>query len=281
MKYIGAHVSSAEGVFNAPLRAKEIGAKAFALFIKNQRQWFAKANTPAEIAKFKENLAISGIAPEYVLPHDSYLINLGHPEAEKRKRSTAALLDEAQRAEKLGLKLLNFHPGSHLKQISEAACLDNIAAAMNEVLAKTETITLVIENTAGQGGNVGYKFEHLADLIDKTVVKERVGACIDTCHMFAAGYDIRTKIAYTQTWQEFANIVGFEYLKAMHLNDAKSEFASRVDRHHSIGLGNIGLDAFKFIMQDKRMDEIPLILETIDSALWPEEIKLLYDFIEE
>ena len=280
-KYVGAHVSASGGVYNAVDNALEIGAKAFALFVKNQRQWSAKPLDEKTIAKFKEKLEASGIEPKHVLPHDSYLINLGHPEDEKREKSMNAFLDEVHRCEQLGLVKLNFHPGSHLKKISEEECLDRIAEAMNWTLENSESVSLVIENTAGQGSNLGYKFEHLAYLIDKVKDKSRVGVCIDTCHMFTAGYDIRTKEAYEKTWAEFDAIVGFEYLQGMHINDSKPPLGSRVDRHHSLGKGEIGLDAFRFIMNDPRMDDIPLVLETIDESLWPEEIKLLYSFIEE
>ena len=280
-KYAGAHVSASGGVYNAVDNALEIGAKAFALFVKNQRQWTAKPLDEKTIAKFKEKLEASGIEPKHVLPHDSYLINLGHPEDEKREKSMNAFLDEVHRCEQLGLVKLNFHPGSHLKKISEEECLDRIADAMNWTLENSESVSLIIENTAGQGSNLGYKFEHLAYLIDKVKDKSRVGVCIDTCHMFTAGYDIRTKEAYEKTWQEFDDIVGFKYLQGMHINDSKPPLGSRVDRHHSLGKGEIGLDAFRFIMNDPRMDDIPLVLETIDESLWPEEIKLLYSFIEE
>lgn len=278
MKYVGAHVSTAGGVYNAPLNAMDIGAKAFAMFTKNQRQWSAKPYTNADIKKFKENLKQSKIKPEHVLPHDSYLINLGNPDATKRQQSLNAFIDEASRCEQLGLSLLNFHPGSHLREISEEKCLDLIAAGMNHTIEHTDSVILVIENTAGQGSNLGYCFEHLAYLIKKVHDKSRVGVCIDTCHMFAAGYDIRTKSTYKKTWEDFGKIVGFKYLKAMHLNDSKSTFESRVDRHHSIGAGNLGLEPFKFLMKDSRMDNMPLILETIDPELWEKEIKLLYSF---
>ena len=280
-KFVGAHVSASGGVYNAVDNALEIGAKAFALFVKNQRQWNAKPFDEKTIAKFKEKLEASGIAPKHVLPHDSYLINLGHPEDEKWEKSKNAFLDEVHRCEQLGLVKLNFHPGSHLKKITEEECLERIAEAMNWTLENSESVSLVIENTAGQGSNLGYKFEHLAYLIDKVKDKNRVGVCIDTCHMFTAGYDIRTKDVYEKTWKEFDDIVGFEYLQGMHINDSKPPLGSRVDRHHSLGKGEIGLDAFRFIMNDPRMDDIPLILETIDESLWPEEIKLLYSFIEE
>ncbi len=280
MKYVGAHVSSSGGVFNAPLNAQKIGAKAFALFTKNQRQWKAKPLDEKTVEKFKENLQKVGISPKHILPHDSYLINLGHPEKEKREKSLNAFIDEVKRCELLGLDKLNFHPGSHLGKISEEECLNLIAESMNKTLEVTENVTLVIETTAGQGSNLGYKFEHLAYLIDKSIDKKRVGVCIDTCHIFAAGYDIRDKESYEKTMQEFDKIVGFKYLKGMHINDSKSKFSSKVDRHHSIGMGELGEDTFKFIMNDDRLKDIPLILETIDESLWPKEIELLYNFIE-
>ena len=278
MKYIGAHVSAAGGVANAPLRAKEIGAQAFAFFTKNQRQWQAKALSENEISAFKKNLDDCGFKPEHILPHDSYLINLAHPEADKRQKSLAAFIDELERCEQLGLTKLNFHPGSTLKKISDAEGLTLVAQALNTALAKTTSVTAVIENTAGQGSNLGHRFEHLKAIIDQVDDKTRVGVCLDTCHTFAAGYDLRTPETYEQTMQEFERIVGFSYLKGMHLNDAKSTFASRVDRHHSIGQGNLGLETFRLLIQDTRLDNIPLILETIDDKLWAEEIALLYSF---
>lgn len=268
------------GVYNAPLNAKAIGAKAFALFTKNQRQWKAKPLDDKTIENFKANLEDSGIEPKHVLPHDSYLINLGHPEDEKRQKSLEAFIDEVKRCEQLGLDKLNFHPGSHLKKISEEECLDRIAEAMNITLNETEGVTLVIENTAGQGSNLGYKFEHLAYLIDKCEDKSRVGVCLDTCHTFTAGYDLRTKEAYDATMKMFDEIVGFEYLKGMHINDSKPPLGSRVDRHHSLGQGELGWEPFKFIMNDPRMDDIPLILETIDESIWAQEIQALYDLVE-
>ena len=290
-KYVGAHVSASGGVENAPINAQKLGAKAFALFTKNQRQWVAKPLTMQSIDEFKINLKEADILPEHVLPHDSYLINLGHPEEEKLEKSRAAFIDELERCEQLGLKLLNFHPGSHLQKIAkrdpnyeellkeaEYECLDVIAESMNLAIEATKgsDVVLVIENTAGQGSNLGYKFEHLGYLIDKIEDKSRVGVCLDTCHTFTGGYDLRTREAYDKTMDDFEKIVGFKYLKGMHINDSKVKFASRVDRHQSIGKGEIGLDAFKFIMNDDRMDNIPLVLETIDESIWKEEIELLY-----
>lgn len=280
MKYVGAHTSASGGVYNAISHAQEIGAKAFALFTKNQRRWDAKPLDTKTIDTFKKRLEESGILPRHILPHDSYLINLGHPDDEKRAKSMEAFLDEVQRCELLGLDRLNFHPGSHLKEISEDECLDRIAEAMNRTLEKTSEVSLVLENTAGQGSNLGWKFEHLAHIIDKVEDKSRVGVCIDTCHMFTAGYDIRTREAYDVTMAQFENIVGFKYLKGMHINDSKPDLGSHVDRHDSIGKGKIGIDAFRFIMNDERMDDIPLILETIDESIWAQEIKLLYSLMD-
>ena len=278
MKYIGAHVSAAGGVQNAPDNAVSIGANGFALFTKNQRQWQAKPLGEDEIIQFKQKLEESGISALQVLPHDSYLINLGNPDPEKRKKSLDSFVHELERVEMLGLSLLNFHPGSHLKAMSEEDCLKLIAESMNEAISRTANAVLVIENTAGQGTNVGYRFEHLARLIELTENKSRVGVCIDTCHAFAAGYDLRTGESYTATMDEFGKVVGFEFLRGMHINDAKSAFASRVDRHESLGRGNIGWDAFRTLIRDPRTDGIPLILETINPDIWAEEITQLRAF---
>jgi len=278
MKRVGAHISAAGGVQNAPLNAIEIGARAFALFTKNQRQWQAKPLTDEQIEAFHLNMQKGGFRPADVLPHDSYLINLGHPEAEKRQKSLDAFIDELKRCRQLGLVYLNSHPGSHLRLIDEDSCLNLIAESLNRALEATEGVTAVIENTAGQGSNLGYRFEHLAHLIARVEDKSRIGVCLDTCHAFTAGYDLRTQDTYNETMQSFEDIVGFKYLKAMHLNDSKPDLGRRVDRHESIGKGKLGVDPFRFIMQDERMDEMPLILETINSALWPQEISLLYGF---
>jgi deoxyribonuclease-4 len=278
-KYFGAHVSAAGGVENAPLGAHDIHAGAFALFTKNQRQWTAAPLTGKSIAAFKENCAKFGYPPFTILPHDSYLINLGHPEAAALEKSREALLDEMRRCEQLGLDRLNFHPGGTLGQISEERCLDIVAESINITLDKTRGVTAVVENTAGQGSNVGWRFEHLAHIISKVEDKSRVGVCLDTCHSFAAGYDLRTREACDATFDEFERIVGFEYLRGMHLNDALKPLGSRVDRHASLGKGELGLECFRYIALDARFDDMPLILETPNEDLWPEEIKMLYGFI--
>lgn len=273
MKYIGAHVSASGGVENAPVNAHEIGANAFALFTKNQRQWVSKPLTEESIRLFKENCEKYNFKPEYILPHDSYLINLGHPEPDALEKSRAAFLDEMQRCEQLGLKQLNFHPGSHLNKISVEDSLNLIAESINITLEKTKGVTAVIENTAGQGSNLGNEFWHLKYIIDRVEDKSRVGVCLDTCHTFTAGYDFLGD--YDAVFNEFEEVVGFRYLRGMHLNDSKKELGSHVDRHDSIGKGLIGFAFFERLMRDPRFDNMPLILETIDETLWPEEIAWL------
>ena len=279
MKRIGAHVSASGGVFNAPINAKNIGADAFALFVKNQRQWSAKPLSDDDIAKFKANLATSGIKSDHILAHDSYLINLGHPDEILRKKSVEAFIDEVERCEKLGIKLLNFHPGSHLNEISAEICLQNIANSLNFAIANTSGVKLVIENTAGQGSNLGFKFEQIAYIIERITDKRRIGVCIDTCHAFAGGYDFRTKKSYAKTMSEFDRVIGYKFLSGMHLNDTKNELGVRKDRHESLGRGFLGLSSFENIMNDKQIDEIPLILETIDESIWADEIKILRNMI--
>ncbi len=279
MKYVGAHVSASGGVENAPVNAHKIGAKAFALFTKNQRQWFSAPLTRENIDGFKANCEKYGYSPGHILPHDSYLINLGNPVPENLDKSRKAFLDEMQRCEQLGLELLNFHPGSHLKQISEETCLRTIAESINMALDKTKGVTAVIENTAGQGTNLGYRFDHLQYIISLVDDKSRVGVCLDTCHTYTAGYDIKSESGYKTTFEEFEQTVGFKYLKGLHLNDSKKELASRVDRHDSIGKGFLGLEPFRRIMNDPRFDNMPMILETPDTDLWEEEIRLLYSFV--
>lgn len=278
MKYIGAHVSASGGVENAPINAAAIGANAFALFTKNQRQWVSAPLSTKSIKEFKNRCEVNQILPEYILPHDSYLINLGHPEEEGLEKSRAAFLDEMQRCEQLGLRLLNFHPGSHLNKISEEECLSKIAESINITLEKTKGVTAVIENTAGQGSNLGYRFEHLAYIIDKVEDKSRVGVCLDTCHTFTAGYDFLTQ--YDQVFSDFESIVGFKYLKGIHLNDSKKPLGSRVDRHDSIGKGLLNLEFFKRFMNDSRFDNLPIIMETPDESIWAEEIALLRAMID-
>lgn len=279
MKYIGAHVSAGGGVENAPLNAKEIGAKAFALFTKNQKQWNASPLTSKSIEAFKKNCSDNGFHSEMILPHDGYLINLGHPEVEGLTKSRNAFVDEMERCEQLGLKMLNFHPGSHLNIISPSECLSRIAGSINIALERTNGVTAVIENTAGQGTNMGYTFEQIAEIISQVEDKTRVGVCIDTCHTFTAGYDLRSKDVFNQTFAKFSEIIGWHYLKAIHLNDSKKELATRVDRHHNIGQGFIGMETFEVLMNDNHFDNMPIILETPDDNLWAQEISLLYSLV--
>lgn len=278
-KFFGAHVSAGGGVENAPRNAAAIGAHAFALFTKNQRQWSASPLTAASVKAFGQRCAELDFAPRHILPHDSYLINIGHPEAEALEKSRAAFDDEMSRCEELGLQMLNFHPGSTLRQVSDMECLATIAESINRALRNTKGVTAVIENTAGQGSNVGFRFEHLACIIERVEDKSRVGVCIDTCHSFAAGYDLSSREGCLRVFDEFERVVGFRYLRGMHLNDAMKPLGSHVDRHAPLGKGTIGLDCFRFLAADPRFDDMPLILETPDEGVWPEEIKMLYSFV--
>ena len=276
MKYIGAHVSASGGVENAPLNANAIGAKAFALFTRNQRQWKSSPLTKKSISLFKERCEEFGYEAKHILPHDSYLINLGHPDPDGLQKSRDAFLDEMQRCEQLGLDRLNFHPGSHLNELSVDDCLARIAESINRTLDQTAGVCAVIENTAGQGTNLGYTFEQIAAIIDRVEDKTRVGVCIDTAHTLAAGYDIKTEQGFTETFRHFDEEIGFSYLRGMHINDSKKDLATRVDRHDSIGKGVMGMTTFKMLMADPRFDDIPLILETPDESIWAEEIGYLY-----
>lgn len=276
MKYIGAHVSASGGVENAPVNAAAIGARAFALFTKNQRQWFSSPLTDENIIRFRENCRLHNFEAWQILPHDSYLINLGHPGKEELAKSRAAFLDEMKRCELLGLDRLNFHPGSHLKLVSPEESLKIIAESINITLSKTKGVTAVIENTAGQGSNLGHQFEQIRFIIDLVEDKSRVGVCLDTCHTFTSGYDIVTPEGYSETFRQFDQIIGFDCLRGIHLNDSMKPLGSHVDRHDSIGKGFLGLDVFKRIMNDPRFDNLPIILETPDEDIWAEEISLLY-----
>ena len=279
MKYVGAHVSSAGGVVNAPQRAYEIGAKSFALFTGFSNRWNSKAIPEKDAEQFKKACEEYGYSADVILPHDNFLINLGSPDADKLEKSRNSFLEEMRRCEQLGLKMLNFHPGSHLKQISEEDCLKRIAESLNIALDETTGVTAVIENTAGQGSNLGNEFEHIARIIEHVDDKTRVGVCIDTCHAYSAGYDLATEDGYRRTWEDFDNIIGRDYLRGLHLNDDKRELASRIDRHESIGEGTLGLDFFRRLMNDSRFDGLPMILETPNPDIWPDEIKLLYSFV--
>ncbi len=279
MKYIGAHVSVAGGVANAPVRAHAIGAKAFALFTGSSNRWVSKEISDDEVEKFKDNCNLYGYTPAVILPHDNFLINLGSPDEKKLAMSRKSFLDEVNRCSRLGLTMLNFHPGSHLNELEESDCLDRIAESINITLDKTHGVTAVLENVAGQGSNIGHTFEQLAHIIDKVEDKTRVGVCIDTCHAYSAGYDLGTEEGYENTWNQFDSIIGRNYLKGMHLNDDKRELGSRIDRHASIGQGTLGNQFFTRLVNDPRLNGIPMILETPDEDIWAQEIAWLYDQI--
>ena len=264
----------------APLRAKEIGATAFGLFTKNQRQWMAEPLSASRVSDFVRNCELAGYTADHILPHVSYLINLGNPDPPALEKSRDAFQEELLRCEQLGLSMLNIHPGSHLNRISEDRCLRTIAESINLALDATSWITVVIENTAGQGSNLGYTFEQLAAILDRVEEQSRIGICIDTCHAFASGYDIRSRAGFRAVFSHFEEVIGLDYLKAMHLNDSRKELGSRVDRHENLGEGFLGLDPFKWIMRDPRFEGIPLILETPDDTRWAMEIDLLGSFTE-
>ena len=279
-KWIGAHVSAAGGVENVPINAKDIGAQAFALFTKNQRQWTAKPLSKENIQGFKSQCKKYGYAMDRVLPHASYLINIGNPVPGAWKKSRNALLDEMRRCEQLGITMINVHPGAHLKQISEQTCLKRIAKAVNELHQETNGVTIVLENTAGQGSNVGYRFEHLSEIIGQVEDKSRVGVCIDTCHAYAAGYNIKNESGFNQTVSELRQLFGKQFLMGLHLNDSKRELGSRVDRHEKLGEGELGWNTFRMLVNEPFFDEMPLILETPDMKNWATEIETLYKLIE-
>lgn len=278
MYYLGAHVSITGGLHNAVAQALSIGANAFALFTKNQKQWKVPPLEPEQINEFKNALVEGGFTAPQVLAHDGYLINLGNPSPEKRRLHVEAFIDEMQRAMLLGLDRLNFHPGAHLNLVSPEDCMHLIAEGIDEALDQTEGVSAVIETTAGQGTALGKTFEEIARILDLCRNKDRIGVCIDTCHIHAAGYRIVSPEDFLATMEEYDRILGFEKLMGMHLNDAKSLFASHVDRHAPLGQGSLGIELFRCIMADNRFENIPLILETTDPELWSNEISLLRSF---
>ncbi len=263
-RLFGAHISTAGGVEKAPRRGASAGCKVMQIFTKNQTRWFAKRPDKKSVDAYLRNLEEAGISTEHVASHDSYLINLASPDLALRKKSFDAFVDEIARASQLEIPYLIFHPGSHVGS-GEQEGLKAVAEAMNEAIKKTpeySDVALIIETTAGQGTNLGYKFEHIAYLIDRVKDKKRVGVCLDTCHVFAAGYELRTKEGYEKTFSEFDEKIGLEYLKFFHVNDSKKDFKSRVDRHEHIGKGFIGVKAFGFLVNDVRFSKIPMALET-------------------
>lgn len=275
MYFIGPHVSIGGGMANAPKNAKALGATGFGLFVKNQRQWTAAPYAASDIAAFKQQMLADGYTAAQVLPHAGYLINLANPDAAAHAKSMASLLDELKRCMALGLDKLNFHPGSHLRLITPAEACERVARSINAALAETSGVTLVIENTAGSGGNLGARFEELKAIIDGVEDTSRVGVCLDTMHTFAAGFDIRTRDGFLKTMEHFDRTVGMKYLRGLHLNDSKVALNSHVDRHESLGAGLLGIDVFTCIMKDGRFENMPLVLETPNEELWAQEIRQL------
>lgn len=281
MKYVGAHVSTQGGVANAPMRAHEIGARSFALFTGWSSRWNSPTPKPEEVELFRSRCEEYGYIPELILPHGNFLINLGSPDSEKLNKSRNSFVNELKRCAVLGLTMLNFHPGSHLNGFEHPDnCLNLIAESINLALDKTDSVMAVLENTAGQGSNLGNEFEHLAHIIDKVEDKSRIGVCIDTAHAYSAGYDFGTPDGYEQVWKTFDDIIGFKYLRGMHINDDARALGSRIDRHASLGKGTLGTQFFRLLMNDSRLDNIPLILETPEPEIWQEEIELLYSMVE-
>ncbi len=268
----------AGGVYHAPENAHHLGATAFALFTRNQRQWTAKPYPQEDIDAFKKNLTLYGYAPRHILPHAGYLINLGNPDPVKRERSFGALLDEIGRCSQLGLTMLNLHPGSSLKLISVDECIGLIADSINAALAQTKGVSLVLENTAGQGSNLGRTFEELAAIMEQVEDPSRIGVCFDTCHAYAAGYALDTNEEVRETFDAFDRIIGMHYLRGLHLNGSKHGRGSRKDRHASLGEGLLPMTVMEYIMKDARFDDLPLILETTDEERWASEITQLYQY---
>lgn len=280
---VGAHVSAAGGVQNSPVNARAIGAGAFALFTRNQRRWDSPPYSDETVTLFRDALEDAGYTRDQVLPHAGYLINLGSPDEEVRRKSILGLTDELARTVALGLGLLNFHPGTSKGTLNEEETCRRIAHGIDTVLEavddpRDEPANLVLENTAGQGNNMGATFEQLARIIAASTHPERLAVCIDTCHAFAAGFDIRTAAGWDALMADLDRIIGLDRLAGVHLNDSLGELGSRKDRHRHIGEGEIGTAGFQAIMRDTRLDGLPLILETPEEERWAEEIALLHSF---
>ncbi|WP_154049441.1 deoxyribonuclease IV [Buchnera aphidicola] len=272
MKYIGAHVSISGGLEKSVFRAYQLEATAFSLFINNPLRWKNKPLEKNVVYNFRKACKIHYYSALQILPHSSYLINLGHPNKEMRKKSCHAFIQEINSCYELGLSMINIHPGSYLYRIKEMKCLENISNSINFVLSKTKKIIVVLENTAGQGSNVGYCFEHLAFIIDKIEDKSRIGICLDTCHLFVSGYQLNDINCFLYTFNKFNNVIGFKYLLGIHINDSRGKFNSRVDRHHNLGFGEIEKNVFSRIVQTIEFQNIPIILETKDSNIRKDEI---------
>ncbi|GMR36401.1 hypothetical protein PMAYCL1PPCAC_06596, partial [Pristionchus mayeri] len=275
-KRLGMHASAAGSVSRAIHDARSIGCHSFALFVRNQRQWNSKPMEESVVQEWNRTIEDTGFPLHMILPHGSYLLNPGSPDAQKLEKSRDAMLEECKRAERLNIEMYNFHPGSSTGVGSQEDCIRTVAETIDYVLERTDKIKLVVETMAGQGHTVGGTFEEIRSILDQVKGNsKRVGVCIDTCHIFAAGYDIRTKEKYEETMEKFGEIVGFDRLMALHLNDSKSELGCNLDRHENIGKGKIGMEAFECIMNDKRFDGIPLILETPEGD-YANEMILLY-----
>lgn len=284
-KRVGAHISAAGGVFNSFDNNSAVSGKAFACFLKSQRKWASPPLTDSDVSKFNEKALEFNFDRKFILPHGSYLINLANPDPEMRSKSFDNFIDDLQRCHRFGISLYNFHPGSTVGKCSVSQALDHISESINRAHSVVPDVIVVLETMAGQGNVVGSKFEELRDIIAKVQDKSRIGVCIDTCHIFSAGYDIRSKKAYDKTMEKFDSTVGFKYLKGVHLNDSKTGFNEGKDRHENIGKGKIGLNTFKYIMNDPRFDNIPMVLETPASEsdsieIYSKEIELLYSLID-
>lgn len=278
MKYIGAYVSEEPGLATVPARAAALGARAFGITTAPTNVWRAPDPDPEVCSLFRAACAEYGFTTDHILPHAGFLINLCSPDKRKLALSRIALIDEMRRCRLLGLTMVNFHPGATLRAMDDDAACRLIAQSINYVLDKSEGVTAVIENTAGQGSNLGWDFAQIGMMIDGVEDKTRVGVCIDTCHAHAAGYDFTSEEGYRESWQRFDDVIGRQYLRGMHLNDAVRPLGSRIDRHAPIGAGTVGREFFSRLMADPRTDGIPLLLETPDESLWPEEIRTLYGF---
>jgi deoxyribonuclease-4 len=277
---IGAHVSIAGGIQNAPGRGTEIDADAIQVFTANQNQWFPKQPAPEEVAGFREGMERE--QPQVCVSHDSYLINLGSPDEEKLNRSRQAFLEEIDRCEACGIPYIAFHPGAHMRT-GERECLERIAASIDTCLEQRpdSKVMLLLENTAGQGSNVGYRFEHLAEIIALVQSPDRLGVCFDTQHAFAAGYDLRTVAGWKDVLNHFDATLGTERIKAFHINDSKKELGSRVDRHANLGKGFLTLETFWWLVNADQFQNVPMVLETPigkDDG-YAKEIKLLKSLV--
>ncbi|XP_078609866.1 putative endonuclease 4 isoform X2 [Branchiostoma floridae x Branchiostoma japonicum] len=280
-KFVGAHVSITGGIENAIENAVAINARAFGLFLRSQRQWACKPMEESAARLFREACEKHGFSPGQILPHGSYLLNCGAPNPETLRKSREALVDELKRCEQLGLTMYNFHPGSSCGEITVEECLTRIADSINLAHQQTSGVTTVIENMSCQGNTVGGKFAELRGIIDRVKDKSRVGVCIDTCHAFAAGYNLSTQAGFDQMMQEFEDTVGFSYLRAMHINDSKGDVGCHLDRHENIGKGKIGIEGFRRVMNDPRLNNIPMILETPMGLDDEDEIRILYSLCED